>query len=204
MTQKMPPLANTELYASKMSDRFKKTNEMLHTTKHIFETLQAQGNLTADEIISVIENNLKNNTDATGMAAIFESGSIPIEPSVSSELIDPETFYSLFYKDGDKIHVEALSEYEIEGEGDWYLIPKKDKRAILTEPYEYSAGGEIVSMTTISVPLITNTGTFFGVLTTDLSIDFLNELVNTIEPDGGYASIITGAGFLTANSLTKN
>ena len=55
---------NTELYASKMSDRFKKTNDMLHTTKHIFETLQAQGNLTANEAITVIENNLKNNTDA--------------------------------------------------------------------------------------------------------------------------------------------
>ncbi|WP_203245888.1 methyl-accepting chemotaxis protein [Sporosarcina beigongshangi] len=197
-------ISNTELYASTMSDRFKKTNEMLHTTKNIFETLQAQGNLTADEIISVIENNLVNNPDATGMAAIFESGSIPIDQSVSNELIDPaKRFIPYLYKDGDKVNVEALSGYEIEGEGDWYLVPKNEKRAILTEPYDYSAGGEIVPMTTISVPLLTKTGTFFGVLTTDLSIDFLNELVNTIEPSGGYASIITDAGFLTANSFNE-
>ncbi|AMQ08628.1 methyl-accepting chemotaxis protein [Sporosarcina psychrophila] len=195
---------NTELYAAKMSDRFKKTNDMLHTTKHIFETLQAQGNLTADEAITVIENNLKNNTDASGMAAIFESGSIPIEESVSNDLIDPEKrFIPYLYKDGDKITMEALSEYETEGEGDWYLIPKKEKRAVLTEPYEYSAGGEIVLMTTISVPLITSSGSFFGVLTTDISIDFLNELVNTIKPDGGYASIITDGGYLTANSISE-
>ncbi|WP_342508737.1 methyl-accepting chemotaxis protein [Sporosarcina sp. FSL K6-2383] len=197
-------ISNTELYASTMSDRFKKTNEMLHTTKHIFETLQAQGNLTADEIISVIENNLTNNSDATGMAAIFESGSIPIDSSVSSGLVDPsKRFIPYLYKDGDKVHVEALSGYEIEGEGDWYLVPKNEKRAILTEPYDYSAGGEIVPMTTISVPLLTKTGTFFGVLTTDISIDFLNELVDTIKPEGGYASIITDAGFLTANSLNE-
>jgi len=197
-------ISNTELYASIMSDRFKKTNEMLHTTKHIFETLQAQGNLTADEIISVIENNLANHADATGMAAIFEKGSIPIDSSVSSELVDQsQRFIPYLYKDEDAIHIEALSDYEIEGEGDWYLIPKKDKRAILTEPYDYSAGGEIIPMTTISVPLLTKTGTFFGVLTTDLSIDFLNDLVNTIEPEGGYASIITEAGFLTANSLNE-
>lgn len=197
-------ISNTELYASTMSDRFKKTNEMLHTTKHIFETLQAQGNLTADEIISVIENNLTNNSDASGMAAIFESGSIPIDSSVSSGLVDPsKRFIPYLYKDGDKVHVEALSGYEIEGEGDWYLVPKNEKRAILTEPYDYSAGGEIVPMTTISVPLLTKTGTFFGVLTTDISIDFLNELVDTIRPEGGYASIITDAGFLTANSLNE-
>ncbi|MEK5039760.1 methyl-accepting chemotaxis protein [Sporosarcina sp. FSL K6-3457] len=197
-------ISNTELYASMMSDRLKKTNEMLHTTKHIFETLQAQGNLTANEIISVIENNLANHEDAMGMAAIFEKGSIPIEPSVNSNLVDrAQRFIPYLYKDGDLIHVEGLSDYEIEGEGDWYLIPKKDKRAILTEPYDYSAGGEIVPMTTISVPLITKSGTFFGVLTTDLSIDFLNDLVNTIEPEGGYASIITEAGFLTANSLNE-
>lgn len=195
-------ISNTELYASTMSDRFKKTNEMLHTTKHIFETLQAQGNLTADEIVSVIENNLTHNTDASGMAAIFESGSISIDSSVSSELVDSaKRFIPYLYKDGDKIHVEALSGYESEGEGDWYLVPKKEKRAILTEPYDYSAGGEIVPMTTISVPLLTKTGTFFGVLTTDISIDFLNELVDSIKPEGGYASILTDAGTLTANSL---
>jgi len=194
---------NTELYAAKMSERFKKTNDMLHTTKHIFEVLQAQGNLSADEVITVIENNLKNNTDASGMAAIFESGSIPIEESVSSELIDSDKrFIPYLFKEGDKVNVEALSEYETEGEGDWYLIPKKEKRAVLTEPYEYSAGNEIVLMTTISVPLITSSGTFFGVLTTDISIDFLNELVDTIKPDGGYASIITDGGYLTANSIS--
>ena len=138
------------------------------------------------------------------MAAIFESGSFLLNSLLASELIDPEKrFIPYLYKDGDKVNVEALSEYETEGEGDWYLIPKKEKRAILTEPYEYSAGGEIVLMTTISVPLITSSGTFFGVLTTDISIDFLNELVNTIKPDGGYASIITNGGFLTANSISE-
>ena len=194
-------IGNAELYASKMSERFTKTNDMLHTTKQIFETLQAQGDLTTIEVINVIENNLKNNQDATGMAAIFESGSFLDDTATTSALIDPEKrFIPYLYKDGDRVRVEALSDYETEGEGDWYLTPKNEQRAILTEPYEYNAGGETVLMTTISVPLITKTGTFFGVLTTDLSIDFLNDLVTTIEPAGGYASIITDAGFLTATS----
>ncbi|WP_301109111.1 methyl-accepting chemotaxis protein [Sporosarcina sp.] len=195
---------NTQLNAKKLSERFNKTNEMLHTTKHIFETLQSQGNLSTEEIISVIQNNLEKNMDATGMAAIFEKGFVPLDDNVDKNLVDPtKRFIPYLYKEGSSVNVEALSEYDTPGEGDWYLIPKSEKRAIMTEPYEYDAGGQIVLMTTLSVPLISKNDEFFGVLTTDLSIDFLNEIVKDIEPEGGYASIITDAGSLTANSLKE-
>ncbi|WP_313894840.1 methyl-accepting chemotaxis protein [Psychrobacillus sp.] len=197
-------IKNAELSAAKMSVRFTETNKMLQTTKNVLETLQKQGNLTADEVIAVIENNLKKNVDAIGVAAIFEKGSIAVESSTTRVLMDSAgRFIPYLSKNGDKINIEAVGGYETEGEGDWYLIPKNEKRAVLTEPYEYSIGGETVLMTTISVPLLTSTGTFFGVLTTDISIDFLNGLVNTVEPDGGYASIITDAGLLIANSFSE-
>lgn len=197
-------IENTELNAAQLSERFSKTSEMLHTTKHIFETLQANGELTTDEVIAVIENNLRKNEDAMGMAAIFENRFIPLDDSVRKDLVDQEKrFIPYLYKDGEKVFVEALTEYETPGEGDWYLVPKNEKRSILTEPYDYIAGGTTVLMTTISVPLMTESGQFFGVLTTDLSIDFLNELVTTIQPEGGYASIITDADVITANSLSE-
>lgn len=195
---------NIELSVSQMSNQFKKTNEMLHTTKHIFETLQAQGNLTTDEVLGVIENNLEHNDDAVGMAAIFEKGSISTDPSTSNGLLDREQrFIPYLYKEENNIKIEPLVDYEVEGDGDWYLIPKRENRAVLTEPYDYNTGSGTVLMTTISLPLTDNSGEFFGVLTTDLSIDYLNELVNAIEPDEGYASIITGAGVLTTNSFSE-
>lgn len=196
-------IESTELNATVLSERFNKTNEMLHTTKHVIEKLQEQGNLTTDEITGIIENNLENNKDATGMAAIVESGFIPLKPA-DKKLVDSSTrFVPYLFKDGSDIVVEQLSGYESEGEGDWYLIPKSEKRAVLTEPYTYSAGRQSVLMTTISVPLITKSEEFFGVLTTDISIDFLNELVTSISPEGGYASVITDEGNLTANSLKE-
>ena len=196
-------IENTELNATVLSERFNKTNEMLHTTKHIVETLQAQGNLTTDEMIAIIENNLKKNEDATGMAAIFEKGSIPLTRTDSKLIDSSKRFIPYLFKDGSDVVVEGLRGYEVAGEGDWYLIPKSEKRAVLTEPYTYDAGGQSVLMTTISVPLVTGSGQFFGVLTTDISIDFLNDLVTTISPDGGYASVITNDGNLTANSLKE-
>lgn len=195
---------NTELSAAQMSDRFKKTNEMLRTTKEIFETLYAEEKLTADEALSIIKNNLIHNEDAMGMAAIFEKNSISLDTPATSGLVDSEQrFIPYLYKDEAYITTEALNDYEIEGIGDWYLIPRNEHRTVLTEPYTYDVGGESVLMTTFSVPLIDANGTFFGVITTDLSIDYLNELVNAIAPEDGYASIITGAGFLTTNSFSE-
>lgn len=197
-------ISNTELSAAQMSDRFKKTNEMLRTTKEVFETLYAEEKLTADEALSIIKNNLIHNEDAMGMAAIFEKSSISLDTPATSGLVDSEQrFIPYLYKDEAHITTEALNDYEIEGIGDWYLIPRNEYRTVLTEPYTYDVGGEIILMTTFSMPLIDANGTFFGVITTDLSIDYLNELVNAISPDDGYASIITGAGFLTTNSFSE-
>ncbi|WOV85667.1 methyl-accepting chemotaxis protein [Sporosarcina jeotgali] len=196
-------IENTELNATVLSKRFSKTNEMLNTTKHIIETLQEQGNLTTEEMTGVIENNLQKNSDATGMAAIVESGFIPLDKSDMALLDTSKRFIPYLYKDGSEVVAEPLSGYETEGEGDWYLVPKGEKRAVLTEPYIYNAGGQTVLMTTIAVPLITNSDEFFGVLTTDISIDFLSGLAAEVSPDGGYASVITDAGNLTANSLKE-
>lgn len=196
-------IKNTQFNATVVSERLNKTNEMLHTTKHILETLQAHGDLTTDEVLSIIENNLKKNGDATGMAAIFERGSIPLSES-DRKLVDAsDRFVPYLYKDESDVGVETLSGYDTAGDGDWYLIPKNEKRAVLTEPYLYSAGGQPILITTISVPLVTNSGQFFGVLTTDISIEFLNGLVASISPEGGYASVITNDGNLTANSLKE-
>lgn len=41
------------------------------------------------------------------------------------------------------------------------LVPKEEGRAVLTEPYDYKVNGETISMTTISVPLVNASGTFF-------------------------------------------
>lgn len=198
-------IENTNFYAKEISNRFSQTNQILNTTKRIFETLQADGKLTTEEVLDVIENNLASNEDAMGVAAILEKGSIPIDDDADKGLFDDEDrFIPYLYKDGDGITIEAVRGYETEGDGDWYQVPKSSKRAVLTEPYSYDAGGQTISMTTISVPLIDKNGQFFGVLTTDLSVEFLTDLVSSIAPEGGYATILTDNGEITANSLAED
>lgn len=197
-------LQNAQFSAAKMSDRFKKTNDVLQTTKNILETMQANGDLAEDEVLNVLETNLAKNNDLFGVAALLEPGTVEVDSTISNTLTDSEKrFIPYLYKEGDSIKTSPLAGYEKEDSADWYWIPKKEGRAVLTEPYDYDINGKTVSMTTISVPLVTSSGTFFGVLTADLSIEFLAELVNSIKPAGGYAGIITQSGMLTVNSINE-
>lgn len=195
-------LQNAELSAAKMSERFMKTNNTLQTTKRVFETMHTNGDLSAAEILRILEKNLADSKDILGVAAIFENHSLESEPILSSDLTDSSNrFIPYLVKDADKVLITSVEDYEDEQSADWYWIPKKEGRAVLTEPYDYDVNGNKVMMTTLAVPLVSSSGAFFGVLTADISVDFLADLVNTIKPEGGYAGIITGTGMVTANSI---
>ncbi|WP_391207070.1 methyl-accepting chemotaxis protein [Psychrobacillus sp. L4] len=197
-------LLDAQLSAAKMSDRFKKTNETLQTTKHILESLQANGELSAAEVLSVLKTNLAENEDVLGVSALLEDGAVDVDATIPDTLIDSENrFIPYLYKNGTKIEMNSIKGYEKEGTADWYWIPKKEGRVVLTEPYEYEVNGKTVSMTTIAVPLISPSGTFLGVISADLSVDFLADLVNSVKPDSGYAGIITEKGMLTVNSINE-
>ncbi len=197
-------LQNAQFSAAKMSERFKKANDTLQTTKRIVETMHNNGGLSAEGLMDILETNLVKNDDLIGVGAILEKESAQVEPTVDVTLIDTkERFMPYMSKNGNEIAITAIEGLEEKSSAQWYWVPKEEERAILTEPYDYKVNGETISMTTISVPLVNSSGTFFGVLTADLSIDFLKGLADSIKPDGGYAGIITASGILTVNSINE-
>lgn len=194
-------IQNAQLSAAKMGDRFDKANQTVQTTKHLIEILQINGELSAHAILNILEKDLQENDDLLGVAAILEKDTVQPDPTVDATLTDNnQRFVPYVHKSDGKIVTTMLKGYEDKTNADWYWVPKTEGRAILTEPYDYEVNGETLSITTIAVPLVDASGKFFGVLTTDLTIDFLGELVDSIKPDGGYAGIITDNGTLTVNS----
>ena len=63
---------------------------------------------------------------------------------------------------------------------DWYLIPKLLKRSYWSEPYYDDGGGEMV-MSTYSKPLYDRSGNLYAVITADISLEWLTELVEGIK-----------------------
>lgn len=73
---------------------------------------------------------------------------------------------------------------------DWYQIPKLLGHPYWSEPY-YDDGGGGQRMSTYSLPLRDPDGNLFGILTADISLDWLSDLVNSVQPyRNSYAMII--------------
>lgn len=187
--------------ASQVSKRFEKVNEMLLTTSNIIEKLEANNQLTSKELLQILETNMENNEEIIAVGLVLEDGALLSTDSERLTLIDSSNrFIPYITRNGNSLVTEKVTGYEGE-DATWYTTPKNDKRSILTEPYNYEINGQSTSITTIAVPLISTNGSYFGVVTADITIEFLDELVNSIIPTGGYASVITNNGMLTVNSI---
>ncbi len=64
---------------------------------------------------------------------------------------------------------------------DWYQIPKLLGHSYWSEPY-YDDGGGGQRMSTYSMPLTDEQGNIFGILTADISLEWLSNLVTSIKP----------------------
>lgn len=80
---------------------------------------------------------------------------------------------------------------------DWYQIPKELGRAVWSEPYFDEGAGNII-MTTYATPFYrTDRGTrvLTGIVTADISLEWLVDMVKKIAPYGsGFAFLITRSG----------
>ena len=74
---------------------------------------------------------------------------------------------------------------------DWYQIPKLLNKPYWSEPYYDDGGGEKM-MTTYSKPLYDSEGKIYAIITADLSLEWLTELVNQIKAfDNSYNLMVS-------------
>lgn len=98
-----------------------------------------------------------------------------------------------------EIILEPLMDYEKEGVGDWYLIPRKTHKETVVEPYLYPIDGKNVLMTTTDAPIIVN-GTFLGVVTADTNLEEFQQMADSVTGYEGTARmfIISNGGSIIA------
>ena len=86
---------------------------------------------------------------------------------------------------------------------DWYQIPKLLDRPYWSEPY-YDDGGARQRMSTYSMPLRDEEGHVYGILTADISLEWLSERVSSIKPyKNAYAFLIGRNGSYIAHELPE-
>jgi sigma-B regulation protein RsbU (phosphoserine phosphatase) len=143
---------------------------------------------TRDSLLKWIENVLHTNPEIYGATVAYEPFAF-----------DPESRYYAPYvcREDDKLRIHDADAAFNYFYWDWYLMPKELGRPIWSEPYFDSDGGNIV-MTSFSVPFYRkahNEKAFSGVVTADLSLKWLNEIISRIKIyQSGYAFLISQSG----------
>jgi sigma-B regulation protein RsbU (phosphoserine phosphatase) len=87
--------------------------------------------------------------------------------------------YALREGDGVVIKSLAVEDYDYPSQ-EWFTKPVETGQGYWSEPYIDEGGGEIL-MTTYSVPIRDKKGNIAAVLTADLSLDWLTELVGNVK-----------------------
>lgn len=123
---------------------------------------------TPDKIYDVLKTLLELNPHIIGSAVAFE----PYYYPAKGEMFSPYA-----YMKGDTILTKQLgtSEYNY-FEMEWYLIPKQRSDECWSHPYFDKGGGEQM-MTTFSCPLYDVNHQLYAIITADVSLDWLTEMM---------------------------
>lgn len=184
---------NSKNLALNSVNKIEKSLKSFEIVAHNLSYQAARTDNTKDEILSFIENAVKNNNEVYGSTIAFEPYSF-----------DTNSYYfaPYYYKNANKINFTTLgtSSYDY-FKWDWYKIPKLENSPSWSEPYYDKGGGEIL-MSTYSVPFYKQSGMdkkFTGVVTTDVSLKWLNSIVKSLKiSQSGYGFILSKSGkFIT-------
>ncbi len=111
-------------------------------------------------------------------------------------------FIPQWYKKSGEPELTALTGYDKPGAGDYYLVPFKSGKAVVTEPYPAKIGDQSIEVIGVSVP-ITYNGDTMGVTGVLVSAQSLQNLVGAIRPYGtGFAGLYSSSGTCVAHSDT--
>ena len=154
------------------------------TSADSLATIVIKADISEEQIQDSIRAFLKINSNIYGMT-------VALEPSILHPAIGE--FSPYYYREDNGLHYKDLAAEDYRYlMWDWYNIPRANNSAAWTEPY-YDEGGGNALMTTYSTPLLVgDEPQFAGVATADISLDWLQQLVENIHiRETGFGLIVS-------------
>lgn len=150
-----------------------------------------------EELMKILFAMVESNPEIYGATIAFE----PYMFDKSKKYFAPYVYKSFGSLKSTTLGTESYNYHN----SDWYRRPKTLGQAIWSEPY-YDDGGGNVMMSTFSVPIyktISEEKRVIGVITADVSLNWLDQIVSTIKVlKSGYGIIISKEGKLVTHSET--
>ncbi len=177
--------------------RIEKVLSSMQRVPDNFATVFQQSEFDEESMNRMLKLMVENNKDITGACLAFEPY---YKPS--------QKYYSFYYyrKNNTIKFLNLGTDQYVYFYMDWYQIPKELGSAMWSEPY-YDAGGADMLLSTYSVPLYsTKSGkkVFVGILTIDLSLEWLQQYVNEIKVyKTGYGFMISKTGTIITHPMKQ-
>ncbi|OAS14809.1 methyl-accepting chemotaxis protein [Paenibacillus oryzisoli] len=187
-------------------DQVNGTLTALSTLRTVILDASTSNSLTREEVVRILNTTLVDHEKVLAFYTLWEPNAFDKKDAANSKKLpyDDSTgrFIPYVVRVGDKIDVQPLVDYEKEGAGDYYLIPKKTKKNTWIEPYYYPISGKDVLITSLVMPIMDKQGKFLGIVGADMALSDLQKQIEQLKPLGGYASMISAAGSYIAHGAS--
>lgn len=149
-----------------------------------------------EEMYRITREMLEINPMIVGSAIAFEPNYFPDEGKYFSP-------YSYRAEKGEILSKQLGTDTYDYHTMEWYQMPKKLKKGHWSEPYCDTGGGEM-TMTTYSYPLTDNEGNVYAIVTADVSLDWLSDMMDSLKYyEQSYCFILSRDGTYLAHPIKE-
>ncbi|MBN2695487.1 hypothetical protein JXR93_12565, partial [bacterium] len=192
----------TENYASEITTELK---ELFNLTQITAQTVTTIKSMTKEESVnrSLISEILKLELKKRGnLKAFWSSFELNVLNPDDSKMVETEfasdigRFMPSFYFEDGEVKWEEAGTEDSFAEEDWFVLPRKEQKDLLFEPYEYSyddsdSNSPKIWMTSITSPIFFEKK-YIGTIGVDISLEYLQNRVTKLSIDNKDKSGIFG------------
>ncbi len=166
-------------------------------------------------VLTILQDQLREHDELIGTYVAFEKNAFDgRDEEFLDDLVTASDklgrFVPYVYQTNNQLAQEALIGFEDQSRdangvraGEYYLCPKETKASCLTDPYLYPVGGEQVLLSSFVSPIMNN-GQFLGIAGVDMSLKFIQQLVdennNNVYSGIGKMAIVSQRGIVAGYS----
>lgn len=181
--------------ATEVKDSLDQTMAVPRTMAQAIEAdLRGSRSLSRDDVLKMLRHILDANPNILGIYVGFESNAFDgLDAKFKNAAGHDATgrFVPYVNKLTGSVVLDPLIDYDKEGVGDYYQLPKKTGKESLIEPYLY----EGVLLTSLIVPIKDSQGRFLGIAGVDIGLNNLDETISKIKVfDTGNANLVSNKG----------
>ncbi len=159
--------------------------------------------LDREHIITMLKHVLEHNPNFVGISTLWEPDAFDGKDAMFADKPGHDQtgqFMPYWSRDAQgTIHLDPLVDFDPNDSDNYYGCAFQTKRECIIEPLQYPVQGEEIWMTSLVVPIIAD-GQFYGIVGTDIRLDFLQMIADSLNiyDRSSELTLITNKGTLAA------